>query len=110
MSRLVIQDLRGGIPLPADLAPFCPTSPMQTSLLHPVRALSLAERTRTATPARPGGVEGSDATRLREWWERTYFQGQPALFSRRLRADDLSTRTGCIRCPNRRRSCSRASC
>ena len=67
---------------------------MDNSPLSGMRALSLVERKVAVRPL-PGLDDPSlgEAAKMAQWWERTYFPGQRALFSRRLRADGLNRRT-----------------
>jgi type 2 lantibiotic biosynthesis protein LanM len=62
--------------------------------LSEMRVLSIGERKAVLSPVPDLDDRWlGEAARLAQWWERTYFPGQPALFSRRLRADGLNRRT-----------------
>jgi type 2 lantibiotic biosynthesis protein LanM len=61
-----------------------------------VRALSLAERHAARTDATRASLSPEDAAegaRTVRWWERTYFPGNAAVFTRRLSADGFNRRT-----------------
>jgi type 2 lantibiotic biosynthesis protein LanM len=61
-----------------------------------VASLTLQERLAASASASPADLTEDTrrrAERFVRWWERTYFPGDPGLFTRRLRAEGLSRRS-----------------